>query len=69
MNELKRLLIRQAVELYKEIYPCSARTSLGDCFTTEEKRIMFWFNTSDKSTHVLTADMQEFSFQTANSEA
>lgn len=30
---------------------------------------MFWFNTSDKSTHVLTADMQEFSFQTANSEA
>ncbi|NLG18618.1 MAG: hypothetical protein GX556_14900 [Fibrobacter sp.] len=57
MNELQRHMINRAVELYKEIYPCSIHSSLGDCFTTEDKMVMFWFNTSDDSTHVLTADL------------
>ena len=58
MNEIKRNMISKAMELYKEIHPCSTRSELGECFTTEGNMIMFWFNTSDNSTHILTHSLQ-----------
>ena len=57
MNDQKQKLIRQARNQYKQIYPCSAKKSLGDCFTVEEDRILFWFNTSDETTHVITQEL------------
>lgn len=53
MNDIKLHLIQQAQELYREIHPCSNKSELGDCFTTEGNTLMFWFNTNDSSTHVL----------------
>jgi hypothetical protein len=53
MSEIKLHLIKQAKELYLEIHPCSNKSELSDCFTTEGNILMFWFNTNDSSTHVL----------------
>jgi hypothetical protein len=58
MNEIKKKMIQAAKDRYKVIYPCSSKDELGECFTTENNTVMFWFNTEDKSTHVLTANLQ-----------
>jgi hypothetical protein len=58
MNEIKNKMIKLAVERYKDIYPCSDKENLGECFTTEGSTIIFWFNTADESTHVLTSISQ-----------
>ncbi|MFP4241892.1 MAG: hypothetical protein ACLFQB_10825 [Chitinispirillaceae bacterium] len=55
MNELKDKIINQARERYKQIFPCANKEDLGECFTTENNTLMFWFNTEDKSTHLITA--------------
>ena len=54
MNELKNIMISKAVEMYADIYPLITKQDLGECFTTEGNVLMFWFNTADESTHVLT---------------
>ena len=54
MNELKKKLILAAKERYKDIYPCAHKEELNECFTTENNTVMFWFNTEDRSTHVVT---------------
>ncbi len=50
----KRLLIDFAMQQYEEIFPCANREKLDDCFTDDEGRLFFWFNTRDESTHVLS---------------
>ncbi|MFP4013536.1 MAG: hypothetical protein ACLFVQ_05585 [Chitinispirillaceae bacterium] len=58
MNELKNRIITQARERYEQIFPCSSKEDLAECFTTENETLMFWFNTEDKSTHLITACLQ-----------
>jgi hypothetical protein len=59
MNSLKQKLIRQAQTQYRLIVPCNAKNDFSDSFTVEGEKVFFWFNTEDKSTHVLTADIIE----------
>ena len=54
MNELKNTMISKAVEKYTDIYPLVTKHDFGECFTTEGNLLVFWFNTADESTHVLT---------------
>jgi hypothetical protein len=54
MNELKNIMISKAVAQYTDIYPVVTKHDLGECFTTEGNILVFWFNTADESTHVLT---------------
>ncbi|MBN1307991.1 MAG: hypothetical protein JXA18_08750 [Chitinispirillaceae bacterium] len=54
MNDLKHTMISKAVEIYTDIYPVITKYDLRDCFTTEGNELVFWFNTADESTHVLT---------------
>ena len=56
MNEIRQELIRQAREEFKEIHPCSSKRDFSDCFTIEDRRVCFWFNTTDRSTHLLVAE-------------
>ena len=46
-------LLQRAIEAHEKIFPCGNSTSLNDCFTTAENRLYFWFNTEDKSTHIM----------------
>jgi hypothetical protein len=57
MNQMKLHLISKARELYSEIHPCTNRADLSECFTTEGDLLIFWFNTSDSSTHVMSAEI------------
>lgn len=53
MKELHDILIQSAQEKYQRIHPCSDKDTFGECFTTEDNILMFWFNTEDNSTHVI----------------
>ncbi|MGE5670155.1 MAG: hypothetical protein ACM31E_01845 [Fibrobacterota bacterium] len=57
MNQIKIHLINKARELYTEIHPCTNMADLSECFTTEGGLLIFWFNTSDSSTHVMSAEI------------
>jgi hypothetical protein len=57
MNALKKNLIQQAMERYEHIAPCTTLPSLEDSFTIENDKLVFWFNTDDHSTHVVTAQL------------
>ena len=54
MNSIKRKMIANARKKYRRIFPCSFRRNLDECFTIENDKIIFWFNTEDFSTHTLT---------------
>ena len=57
MGELKKQLIRRALEKHKKILPCMRRKNFNACFTEEEDNLLFWYNTPDRSTHVVSAKM------------
>lgn len=54
MQELKQKLIAKAIDKHKEIYPCSDKVSFDDCFTIHKDKLVFWYNDSELSTHILT---------------
>ncbi len=59
MNKIKQDLIERAKKAYSQIYPCGARAELSECFTALDngKKVAFWFNTRDQSTHVLVEEV------------
>ena len=52
MNMLQCEMLKRAIELWGDIFPIEGRTWSG-CFTCETIGEIFWFNTLDKSTHVV----------------
>jgi len=57
MNELKIKMISEATKNFNTIYPCGNKMTFDDCFTTNEDQLLFWFNTEDQSTHVMTKSL------------
>ena len=58
-GDLMKRLIQKALDKHTNIYPCSNKHSLHDCFTREDNRLFFWFNTTDHTTRVLYAETGE----------
>lgn len=58
MEDQKQALIRKAQESYSSILPCKGKLSVDDCFTQDDDKLMLWFNTEDRSTHVLVCDVK-----------
>lgn len=54
MNRLKQKMIQRALKKHKKIFPCSNKNDLLECFTEHRGQVLFWYNTEDLSTHVLT---------------
>ncbi len=58
-NEIKLQMIKIVQEIYQEIHPCSNQSELNESFTTEENILVFWFNTKDESTHVVSMHLSK----------
>jgi hypothetical protein len=55
---LKEQIIKEAKEQFKDIYPVCNKANFMDCFTEEDNKIHFWFNTAvDDSTRVITREL------------
>ena len=56
MDKIKTGLMQQARKRYPLIFPLGK--DLAECFTLENNRLHFWFNTEDGSTHMMHANVQ-----------
>ncbi len=56
MTTLEAKLMDQATAIHDRIFPCSSRNGFEHCFTQEQGKLCFWYNTEDESTHLLIAD-------------
>ncbi|MBD3317130.1 MAG: hypothetical protein GF344_15195 [Chitinivibrionales bacterium] len=61
MAAIRRKLIEQARTKYGTIHPCGRCGVFDRCFTISGNRLLFWFNTEDDSTHLVTADLPQAS--------
>ena len=57
MGEEKIELIQLAYRRYKNIEPCGTQESFAECFTKSDDELMFWFNTEEGSTRLVTTSM------------
>ncbi len=53
MDSSKEELLKKAVSLHGKIVPTQTRRSFEECFTTEESKLIFWFNDETGTTKVL----------------
>ncbi len=54
MTDLQASMIAEARKHHGEIFPCSCKRSLEECFTDEGKYGLFlYYNTPDGHTHVI----------------
>jgi hypothetical protein len=60
VETIQNRLIEQARRQYRDIYPCGLKKNLTECFTLHNNRLIFWFNTRDNTTHMLTSDLGAF---------
>ena len=59
MNKLKRICIIKAKSKFRKIYPCGGNCTFDDCFTIYNKKLIFWFNTADMSTHCIEFNLMK----------
>ena len=57
MDSLKMELIRKAIRAHKKIFPCGTKSTFADCFTLQGDQVLFWFDTEDRSTHLVMANV------------
>jgi hypothetical protein len=54
MGTLKERLIRKAIRRHSNIFPCETKAGFGRSFTRANGRLLFWYNSADDSTHVVS---------------
>jgi len=57
MSELQEELIESAIHQYRRIFPCGNKIKIEEGFTVEGRQLLFWFNTEDNSTHLLSREI------------
>lgn len=50
-------LIKKAREAFVKISPCRGKKSFSECFTKCENKLVLWFDTKDRSTHIIHEDI------------
>jgi hypothetical protein len=56
MESNREELLKQAMAIHGRIEPTCTRSSLEDCFTTEDSKLIFWFNDASGTTKVLVKE-------------
>lgn len=66
MTELETILVSRARAMHDKILPCLSGKEFENCFTRDSKRLYFWFNTEDRSTHVIAEELDRYEEQLLN---
>jgi hypothetical protein len=56
MDNNKEELLKKAMALHGKIEPTRTRRTLEECFTTEDSKLIFWFNDENGTTKVLVQE-------------
>jgi hypothetical protein len=52
-EQTKESMIEEAIQRHGDIKPCGIKETLDDCFTIQLDMILFWYNDSQDSTHII----------------
>ena len=63
MNEIREQLLTMARDKYRNILPIPRLKKIENCFTEDFGKTIFWFNTADKSTHLISYDIHLKTFR------
>jgi len=59
INQIKKELIREAIDKHGKIFPPGHRENLDDeCFTQQDNTLIFWFNIENNSTKTLMREVE-----------
>ena len=58
MDEIKQVMINEAIEKHGKIYPCERSKIFENSFTQEGDMLIFWFNDESGSTRIITKNIQ-----------
>lgn len=58
MSRKQLKLINKARRKYGTIYPCARKENYDQCFTQINKKLYFWFNSQDQSTHIVSEEVR-----------
>lgn len=58
MGEIRERMIQRAMMQYGAICPLQDKASFSDCFTCENRTLIFWFNTEDQSTRLIAEKIE-----------
>lgn len=59
MEQFKKLLIEKAIREHNEIIPVAQRSNFDECFTVDDGKLLFWFNTrKDESTKMVLTELE-----------
>jgi hypothetical protein len=53
MTTQEKELIQKARKRHNNIYPVGSKSSFSDCFTVDQKGLTLWYDTDDRSTHIV----------------
>jgi hypothetical protein len=56
MDTNKEELLKKAMAIHGRIEPTRTRRTLEECFTTEDSKLIFWFNDETGTTKVLVQE-------------
>lgn len=62
ISKLKAIAIEKHGPNISPCDPSKRGTTFDDCITVEDDRIRLWFNTPDKSTHIVSLPAKEVSY-------
>lgn len=62
LEMIKLECLKRAQHKYDEITPIVGKGDLSECFTLHENHLVFWFNSADRSTHVVKYDLEKMAF-------
>jgi hypothetical protein len=59
MDSIREQLLREAEKLHGKIVPTCSQSTLEECFTTENSKVIFWFNDTTGNTKVLVREQPD----------
>ena len=54
LEEIKQTMVQEAQSTFGKVHLCKRCRTLDDSFTMFDNQLIYWFNTEDDSTHIIT---------------
>ena len=59
-EKIRDSMIKDACKKFGRVLPCGKLKSFDGCFTWFDGQVLFWFNTTDGSTHVIRQLLEQW---------
>ncbi len=58
INQIKRELIKEAMDKHGKIFPLGLKKDFDECFTRQDSTLIFWYNLENESTKTVMREVE-----------